>query len=107
MEKKCFQNQPHLIHSFAPELRFPSLCLCYLPTYLVTHILCGVLFPAEQKPRNNPSIGTVSEVLWNVTVTPWVHSEVWFLVQDCSAALLGFKKWLFVALGFFFVIANT
>lgn len=95
---ECFLNQPHLIPSFAPESCFLSLCLHYLPSYQVTHVLCGVLFPAEQKPRNNPSIRMVSEVLWNVTVTPWVHSEVWRLVLDCSVTLLAFKKCLFVVL---------
>lgn len=104
--EECFQNQPHLIPSFAPESCFPSLCVYYLPSYLVARVLCGVLFPAEQKPRNNPSIRTVSEVLWNVTVTPWVHSEVWCLVLDCSVTLPAFTKCLFVVLGSFIGIAN-
>lgn len=98
---KCFQNQPYLISHFALESCFSSMCLCYLATYLVTHVLCGVLFPAEQKPRNNPSIRTVSEVLWNVTVTPWVDCEVWCLVLDRSVTLLAFKKCHFVVLGCF------
>lgn len=85
---------------------FSTLRLGYLATYLVTHVLCGVQFPAEQKPRNNPSIRTVSEVLWNVTVTPWVHSEVWCLVPDCGVTLLAFKKCLFVV-GLFLSFANT
>lgn len=45
-----------------------------LPIWLHTHFH-GFFFPIKQKPRTSSSGQPVSEVLWNVTQTPWEHRK--------------------------------
>lgn len=55
----------------------------YILQSLVTAFFHGFLFPIQQKPCTNSSIRPISEVLWNVTLTPWVHSKGWFPASVC------------------------
>lgn len=83
-------------------------CVSAIWPHIWLHTFCVVFcFHLNKSLATIHPLGRVSEVLWNVTVTPWVHSEVWCLVLDCSVTLLAFKEWIFVVSGCVFLSLQT
>lgn len=77
-----------LTFRFCSRISISYLCPFYISASLITPFFHGLFFPPQQKPCTNPSIRPVSEVLWNVTLTPWVHSKGWFPASVCSMVRL-------------------
>lgn len=69
-------------------LESPPYTCTPLHIWLHTYF-CGFLFPIKQKPCTSSSGQPVSEVLWNVTQTPWEHSEGRLPASVCSTLFAG------------------